>query len=177
MPALMEARSLETMRVHARTSSEAERSAGVPSLQDTDGGSGDHRASDPRAGFDRIRVLQLRLRDEYSSATCRSAAWLMAGASIRLQLLAKLLRRRGVRTAPRPPAYAPRQRLGHASARRRSPGEGSADPSTGTFQMSRAYSPMARSEENQAMLATLRMLMRAQADADCRSWSTRRCAA
>jgi hypothetical protein len=41
----------------------------------------------------------------------------------------------------------------------------------GTFQMSRAYSLMVRSEENQPMLATLRMLMHAQADADCHSWS------
>jgi hypothetical protein len=47
--------------------------------------------------------------------------------------------------------------------------------STGTFQMSRAYSLMARSEENQAMLAVLRMLMRVQADAERHSSSIRRC--
>ena len=49
--------------------------------------------------------------------------------------------------------------------------------STGTFQMSRAYSLMTRSEENQAMLAVLRMLMRVQADAERHSWSIRRCVA
>jgi hypothetical protein len=52
-----------------------------------------------------------------------------------------------------------------------------AGPSTGTFQISRAYSLMARSEENQPMLATLRRLMRAQTDADCHSRSIRRCVA
>src|ERR1700738_2786612 len=88
------------------------------------------------------------------------------GVSIRLSLR---LRRHGV------------ERIPHKSSL---PQAGGAQPetsaqhfghSTGTFQMSRAYSLMARSEENQAMLAVLRMPMRVQADAERHSWSIRRC--
>src|SRR3954454_16812976 len=47
---------------------------------------------------------------------------------------------------------------------------------TGTFQISWAYSRMVRSEENQAMRATLRMEARVQAGATCQRASTLRCA-
>src|ERR1700720_2748159 len=47
----------------------------------------------------------------------------------------------------------------------------------GTFQMSRAYSLMARSEENHAMRAILSMLVRVQLNVDSQSPSTLLCVA
>jgi hypothetical protein len=45
-------------------------------------------------------------------------------------------------------------------------------PSNGTFQMSWAYSPIVRSEENQAIRAMLKMLARIQSNVDSHSLST-----
>src|SRR5262245_42482218 len=49
--------------------------------------------------------------------------------------------------------------------------------SKGTFQMSWAYSPMVRSEENQAIRAILSMLARVQSEVDSHSSSTLLCVA
>ena len=63
-----------------------------------------------------------------------------------------------------------------AGRSRRRAGASRNDQPTGTCQISRAYSRMVRSEENQPMRAVLRMLVRHQSAGDCHSGSTARCA-
>src|SRR5215468_11195644 len=59
-------------------------------------------------------------------------------------------------------------------AAQRLPPRALAGVSNGTSQMSRAYSPMARSDENHAMWATLSMHIRVQSADDSQSLSIRR---